>query len=118
MSQNWYTALENDPYALHAGTSGVVEEVSNARIQFSSAVKLGVYLESDLSLEKPVSSIVKAWVFSPEGLEQSPLVVHTQSCYCYCSLPDSVQVGLLQQSPGWTATNADQEIAGSPEPNC
>ena len=36
--------------------------VGDARIQFSSAVKsLGVHLESDLSLEKQVSSIVKAW---------------------------------------------------------
>lgn len=38
--------------------------VSNARIQFSSAVKLlGVHLESDLSLEKQLSSMVKACVF-------------------------------------------------------
>ena len=36
--------------------------VGDERIQFSSAVKLlGVHLESNLSLEKQVSSIVKAW---------------------------------------------------------
>ena len=35
--------------------------VGDVRSQFSSAVKLlGVYLESDLSLQKQVSSVVKA----------------------------------------------------------
>ena len=65
--------------------------VSNARIQFSSAVKLlGVHLESDLSLEKQLSSMVKACVFCgvfvclfvcfapPEGLEQSVHCSHAK----------------------------------------
>ena len=42
----------------------------DAHIQFSSTVKLlGAHLESDLSLEKQVSSTVKACFFPPEGLK-------------------------------------------------
>ena len=55
--------------------------VGDACIQFSNAVKLlGVHLEYYLSLEKQLSSFVKAVFFPPKGFEQSLLIAHTQSC--------------------------------------